>query len=96
VVTLDRPLLRATNVTKITNAAGVVVRWDIPVKHSVGGESTLSIDPDAWPAELVGGVGLDYSNPRERNEGNSNAGHEYGTALSAAEKDDLVEFLKTF
>lgn len=27
--------------------------------------------------------------------GNSNAGHEYGTALSAAEKRDLLEYLKT-
>ncbi len=37
--------------------------------------------------------------PRERNEGNSNAGHEgpgYGTALPAAEKDAVVEYLKTF
>jgi mono/diheme cytochrome c family protein len=37
--------------------------------------------------------------PRERNEGNSNIGHEgaaYGTMLSAAEKDALVEYLKTF
>ena len=37
--------------------------------------------------------------PRERNEGNSNAGHEgpaYGTALTAAEKDAVVEYLKTF
>ena len=37
--------------------------------------------------------------PRERNEGNSNAGHEgpaYGTALTAAEKDAIVEYLKTF
>lgn len=37
--------------------------------------------------------------PRDRNEGNSNAGHEgevYGTMLSATEKDALVEYLKTF
>lgn len=37
--------------------------------------------------------------PRERNEGNSNAGHEgpaYGTTLTAAEKDAVVEYLKTF
>jgi len=37
--------------------------------------------------------------PRERNEGNSNAGHEgpaYGTMLSPAEKDAIVEYLKTF
>ena len=37
--------------------------------------------------------------PRERNEGNSNVGHEgaaYGTMLSAQEKDALVEYLKTF
>jgi hypothetical protein len=37
--------------------------------------------------------------PRDRNEGNSNAGHEgeaYGTSLSDAEKDALVEYLKTF
>jgi hypothetical protein len=33
---------------------------------------------------------------RERNEGNSNAGHEYGTALSPAEKDAIVEYLKNF
>jgi hypothetical protein len=37
--------------------------------------------------------------PRDRNEGNSNAGHEggdYGTELSPAEKDAIVEYLKTF
>jgi len=37
--------------------------------------------------------------PRDRNEGNSNAGHEgpaYGTTLSAQEKDAIVEYLKTF
>lgn len=37
--------------------------------------------------------------PRERNEGNSNAGHEgvaYGTLLTPEEKDALVEYLKTF
>jgi hypothetical protein len=37
--------------------------------------------------------------PRERNEGNSNAGHEgveYGTMLSTQEKDAIVEYLKTF
>jgi len=28
--------------------------------------------------------------------GNSNAGHDYGTDLSAAEKRDLIEYLKTF
>ena len=27
--------------------------------------------------------------------GNSNAGHDYGTKLSSAEKQDLVEYLKT-
>ena len=37
--------------------------------------------------------------PRDRNEGNSNVGHEgpaYGTMLSAQEKDAIVEYLKTF
>jgi hypothetical protein len=37
--------------------------------------------------------------PRDRNEGNSNAGHEgyaYGTMLSSDEKDAIVEYLKTF
>ena len=37
--------------------------------------------------------------PRDRNEGNSSVGHEgweYGTMLSAAEKDAIVEYLKTF
>jgi len=37
--------------------------------------------------------------PRDRNEGNSNVGHEgpaYGTTLSAQEKDAIVEYLKTF
>ena len=41
----------------------------------------------------------DGATPRERNEGNLNIGHEgveYGTALSADEKDALVEYLKTF
>ena len=75
-------------------AAGEVMRWDIPVKHSVVGETTIVLGE--WPAELAVGAGLDYSNPRERNEGNGNSGHEYGANLSAAEKDDLVEFLKTF
>jgi hypothetical protein len=37
--------------------------------------------------------------PRDRNEGNSNTGHEgpdYGTTLPAQEKDAIVEYLKTF
>jgi mono/diheme cytochrome c family protein len=34
--------------------------------------------------------------PRDRNEGNSNAGHDYGTKLSDDEKDAIVEYLKTF
>ncbi len=37
--------------------------------------------------------------PRDRNEGNSNAGHEgyaYGTMLSSDEKNAIVEYLKTF
>jgi hypothetical protein len=37
--------------------------------------------------------------PRDRNEGNSNVGHEgpdYGTMLTAQEKDAIVEYLKTF
>jgi mono/diheme cytochrome c family protein len=37
--------------------------------------------------------------PRDRNEGNSNAGHEgeeYGTTLSPEQKDAIVEYLKTF
>jgi hypothetical protein len=37
--------------------------------------------------------------PRERNEGNSNTGHEgdaYGTSLSPEDKDALLEYLKTF
>ena len=37
--------------------------------------------------------------PRNRNEGNSNGGHEgaaYGTMLTAQEKDAIVEYLKTF
>ena len=41
----------------------------------------------------------DGATPRDRNEGNSNMGHEgpaYGTALSPAEKDAIVEYLKTF
>ncbi len=44
--------------------------------------------------EKPGGV-----TPRDRNEGNSNAGHAgpaYGTILVAEEKDALVEYLKTF
>ena len=27
--------------------------------------------------------------------GNSNAGHDYGTGLSSAEKGELIEYLKT-
>ena len=41
----------------------------------------------------------DGATPRERNEGNSNIGHEgvaYGTLLTPEEKDALVEYLKTF
>jgi hypothetical protein len=41
----------------------------------------------------------DGATPRERNEGNSNSGHEgdaYGTNLSPEDKDALVEFMKTF
>jgi mono/diheme cytochrome c family protein len=42
--------------------------------------------PEAFP----GGFRFDTRQP-----GNGNAGHLYGTALSAAEKDALVEYLKT-
>jgi hypothetical protein len=38
----------------------------------------------------------DGQTPRDRNEGNSNAGHTYGTDLQPAEKDAIVEYLKTF
>lgn len=94
VVTLDRPLIRKTLVTKITDASGKLLLWDIPIEHSVGGEMTATLAE--LPPELTVGCGLDYSTPRERNEGNSNAGHEYGTDLTPEEKDAIVEFLKTF
>ena len=94
VITLDRPLLRETIIVKVTDAAGAVLLWDIPVAHSAAGESAITLGE--LPPELTVGHGLDYSTPLERNEGNSNAGHEYGTDLSAGEKDAIVEFLKTF
>jgi hypothetical protein len=94
VVALDRPLVRETRITKITDADGNILLWDIPVTHSVAGELTATLGE--LPPELTVGAGFDYSTPRERNEGNSNIGHEYGTYLSAEEKDAIVEFLKTF
>ena len=94
VVTLDRPLIREVSVTKITAVDGAVVLWDIPVEKGVALETTLTFSE--LPPQLVAGSGVDYSTPRERNEGNSNAGHEYGTELTEEEKGSLVEFLKTF
>ncbi|MDQ3621898.1 MAG: hypothetical protein M3463_05325 [Verrucomicrobiota bacterium] len=50
-------------------------------------------------ANLKAGDLADYSTPRDRNEGNGNAGHEgeeYGTKLPDADKDAIVEYLKTF
>jgi hypothetical protein len=93
-VMLDRPLLRSVHLLKVTSAAGQILRWDIRVKQSAPGATALTLED--WPAELAVGAALDYSTPRERNEGNGNGGHLYGTHLSPAEKDDLVEFLKTF
>jgi hypothetical protein len=93
-VTLDQPLLRATHLTKIADATGRVLVWDIPVEHSVAGERKLILE--RLPPDLVPGLCLDYSTPRERNEGNSNSGHEYGVELSAEDKDALVEYMKTF
>jgi hypothetical protein len=93
-VTLDRPLIRAVKYTKITAEDGKVLLWDIPVEKSIATESVLTLKE--LPPELKKGGGLDYSTPRERNEGNSNAGHEYGTQLTDDEKDSIVEFLKTF
>ncbi len=94
VITLDRPLTRETIIVKVTDAAGKVLLWDIPVAHSANGEMTITLAE--LPPELTVGCGLDYSTPRERNEGNSNQGHEYGTDLPAEDKDAIVEFLKTF
>ncbi len=94
VVTLDRPLVRGTLVTKITDASGKVLLWDLPVSYSVAGEMTATLGE--LPPEVAIGAGFDYSTPRERNEGNSNIGHEYGTDLTPDEKDAIVEYLKTF
>ncbi len=94
VVTLDRPLIRAPKVTRITAPDGKLLLWDIPVEKSALNESTLTLKE--VPEELKTGGGLDYSTPRERNDGNSNVGHEYGTNLTSEEKDRIVEYLKTF
>jgi hypothetical protein len=64
------------------------------VEKSEAHDTTLILKE--LPEELQKGGGLDYSTPRERNEGNSNAGHEYGANLTTEEKDNVVEFLKTF
>jgi hypothetical protein len=94
VILLDRPLLRETPIVKVTDATGKIVLWDIPVARSATGEMMITLAE--LPPELTVGSGLDYSTPRERNEGNGNQGHEYGTDLPAEDKDALVEFLKTF
>jgi hypothetical protein len=94
VLALDRPLIRETSIVKVTDASGKVQLWDIPVATSAAGESSITLAE--LPPELTVGSGLDYSTPRERNEGNGNYGHEYGTDLTAEEKDAIVEFLKTF
>ena len=78
---------------KIADAAGKVLAWDIAVERGVGGEKTVTLR--RLPPELKTGTALDYSTPVERNEGNSNAGHEYGTHLGEEEKDAIVEFMKT-
>lgn len=56
--------------------------------------------PSPWDRRLPDGRWDEWPQPRvwkyyvsER--GNGNAGHEYGSQLSAAEKDDLLEYLKT-
>ena len=56
--------------------------------------------PSPWDRRLPDGTWDEWPQPRvwkyyvsER--GNGNGGHEYGTRLSPAEKDELVEFLKT-
>jgi mono/diheme cytochrome c family protein len=94
VLTLDRPLIRATIIVKVTDPAGRVLLWDIPVARSAAGESTITLAE--LPPELSAGSGLDYSTPRERNEGNGNYGHEYGTGLTPEQKDAIVEYLKSF
>ena len=94
IVQLDRPLIRKVTVTKITKPDGAVILWDIPVESGIADDRRLKLGE--LPPELAIGCGLDYSTPRERNEGNSNAGHEYGTELTADEKESIVEFLKTF
>ena len=94
VVALSNALLRNIEVTKIADAAGKVLAWDIPVEHGVVGEKTVILS--RLPPELRKGMALDYSTPVERNEGNSNVGHEYGTHLNAEEKDAIVEFMKSF
>ena len=47
-------------------------------------------DPDQMGYTDDGGYLLDTAAP-----GNSNAGHDYGTGLLAAQKRELIEYLKT-
>ena len=58
------------------------------------------VTPSPWDRAGAPGRSDEWPQPRiwkyyvsER--GNGNAGHEYGTRLSAQEKDDLIEYLKT-
>jgi len=63
-------------------------------------EGSPPLKPSPWDRRLPDGRWDEWPRPRvwkyyvsER--GNGNGGHDYGTRLSAAEKDDLIEYLKT-
>jgi mono/diheme cytochrome c family protein len=93
-ITLDRPLRRAVEVARILAADGTVLVSDAAIESGMSG--ALIVKFQELPPELKAGTALDYSTPRERNEGNGNQGHEYGTDLDEPSKAALLEYLKTF
>lgn len=93
-VVLDRPLTRAALIAKIVGDNEAILVADLTVERGKLGDTVLTFKE--FPPELTVGIGIDYSTPRERNEGNSNVGHEYGTDLLADEKESILEYLKTF
>lgn len=63
-------------------------------------ENGLPAKPSPWDRRLPDGRWDEWPQPRVwkyyvSQRGNGNGGHEYGTRLSAAEKDELIEYLKT-
>ena len=102
----QEPGIRSTRGYLAVNMAGVWARSPYLHNGSVRTMQELLIPPAAraksfhrgardYDAEQMGYADggaylLDTASPE-----NSNIGHDYGTALSAAEKHDLIEFLKT-